>query len=185
MKFAVATMLTAMTAVVSAVTSSTGVFNISSPVDGQTYVIGQILPCTWQILPNIDPSGITLNINLVSAAAGSNVSIAIQQGADMSKTNPMQQGNDTYYEHSVNYAIPSTVLGGNYNVIFDANGAQTKIPITIQTSMTTSSAKPSGTGASASSSSGSIFNAAARPSLDLATKTVGALTIVACIAFAL
>ncbi|ORX57451.1 hypothetical protein DM01DRAFT_1382004 [Hesseltinella vesiculosa] len=186
MKLSVVSFLTALLAVVSAqVTSPTGVFNVTSPVNGKTYVIGQFIPCIWDVLPNIDTSGITLNINLVSTGAGSNQTLSIAQNADVSsKTNPQQQGNSTYYEYKVNYQIPPTVAGGSYNVVFDANGAALTIPITIQASMTTSSAGPSSTGAS-SSSSGSIFNAAPRPGLDLTTKTLGALTIVACIAFAL
>ncbi|KAI8332456.1 hypothetical protein BC941DRAFT_436754 [Chlamydoabsidia padenii] len=193
MKFSVAAFVAATMAAVSAqVTSPTGVFNVSSPTPNSPYVAQQILPCTYQLFQNVDTSGITLNINLISTAAGSNVTLNIATNADMSKSSnsAKQNGNVTYYEHSNNYLIPSTVVPGNYKVSFVANGAALDIPITIlpaaaSSSLVSKSGTATGSGAGASSTgSGTIFNNNA-PRMGLATKTVVALTAVAGIALAL
>lgn len=133
-----------------------------------------------------------MNIDLVSAATGSNVTLNIATNADMSKSSnsAKQNGNVTYYEHSVNYLIPDTVVPGNYKVAFIANGAALDIPITIlpaaaSSSLAAKSGSATGSGAGASSTgSGSIFTGDATR-LDLTTKTVVALTAVAGIALAL
>lgn len=192
MKFSVATIIAATIAAVSAqVTAPTGIFNVTSPTPNSPYVAQQVLPCTYQLFQNVDTTGITMNINLVSAAAGSNTTLSIQANADMSKSSnsAKQNGNVTFYEHSINYLIPNTVVPGNYKVSFVANGAPFDIPITILPAAASSSISKSGsaTGTGGSSSTGgSIFTgSASRMNLDLTTKTLGALTVVAGVALAL
>ncbi|ORZ23174.1 hypothetical protein BCR42DRAFT_319305 [Absidia repens] len=193
MKFSVATIIAATIAAVSAqVTAPTGVFNVSSPTPNSPYVAQQILPCTYQLFQDVDTTGITMNINLVSAAAGSNVSLPISTNSDMSKSSnsAKQNGNTTYYEHSVNYMIPTTVAPGDYKVSFVANNAPFDIPITILPAASSSLISKSGsaTGSSgAASTGGSIFTGSApsRVNLDLTTKTLVALTAVAGVALAL
>lgn len=132
-----------------------------------------------------------MNINLVSAAAGSNVTLNIATNSDMSKSSnsAKQNGNVTYYEHSVNYMIPTTVTPGDYKVSFVANNAPFDIPITIlpaaASSLISKSGSATGSGGAASTG-GSIFTgSASRMNLDLTTKTLGALTVVAGVALAL
>jgi hypothetical protein len=38
--------------------------------------------------------------------------------ADVSASNQQTQNNETFYEHSLNYPIPTTASVGNYNVSF-------------------------------------------------------------------
>jgi hypothetical protein len=135
-----------------------------------------------------------MDIDLISTATGSNVSLSIATKGDMSKSSnsAKQNGNVTYYEHSTNYLIPDTVLPGNYKVAFSASGSVLDIPITILPAAASSSLSAksgSATGsAGASSSGGSIFTGSAGSSqmnLDLTTKTLIALTGVAGLAFVL
>ncbi|CAO3643179.1 unnamed protein product [Cunninghamella blakesleeana] len=190
MKFSVISFVAATIAAVSAqVTAPTGVFNVSSPQANFPYVVGQTLPCTYQLFQNVDTSGITLNINLVSATSpGGNatINLPIATGADVSKTSASakQSGNTTYYEHSINYPIPTTVIAGQYNVVFSANGANFNIPIQILPLASATASKTGGPGSSSSPTNIFAGNSAARMGgFDLTTKTAFALSAVAVIAF--
>ncbi|KAI8096787.1 uncharacterized protein BX664DRAFT_324829 [Halteromyces radiatus] len=191
MKFSVAAFVVSAIATVAAqVPNPTGIFNVTSPTPNSPYVAQQILPCTYRIFQDVDTTGITLNIQLSSTAAGSNTTLVIATNADVSKSSNSanQNGNITYYEHSVNYNIPTTVTPGSYKVSFIANGAPLDIPISIlpAASSTALSKSGSASGSSPTSSGGSIFTGdASRMNFDLTTKTMMALTAVAGIAFVL
>ncbi|KAI9308901.1 hypothetical protein BJ944DRAFT_259394 [Cunninghamella echinulata] len=189
MKFSVISFVAATIATVSAqLTSPTGVFNVSSPQPNYPYVIGQALPCTYQLFPQVDTSGITLTINLVAATGGANATnLVISTAADVSKTSASakQNGNVTYYEHSINFPIPTTISAGSYNVVFSANGAPLNIPITVLPFASTPTIPNSGKG-SAPTGGTSIFtggSASRMSGLDLTKKTAFALSAVAVIAF--
>ncbi|ORZ14708.1 hypothetical protein BCR42DRAFT_329492 [Absidia repens] len=165
-------------------------FNVSSPIPRYPYVIQQILPCTYQLFQNVDTTGLTMNISLISTTAGSNVSLHIAVGADMSKSSNSvkQNGNITSYEHSTNYLIPTSVTPGSYKVSFSAGGgASLDIPIIILPAAATSSLATKGgsaTGVPGSSATDhSIFSGSAsssRPALGM--KYLIALACVAGIA---
>ncbi|KAI8328986.1 hypothetical protein BC941DRAFT_443946 [Chlamydoabsidia padenii] len=185
MKYSVIALVATMAATVSGqVTAPTGVFNVSSPTPNSPYVAKQILPCTYELFQNVDTTGLIMNIDLISTATGSNVSLNIATNADMSKTtnSAKMNGNITYYEHSTNYLIPATVAPGNYKVAFSASGSVLDIPITILPAAASSSLSAksgSATGSpGASSSGGSIFTSDSSM-VNWTTKTLFALTGVA------
>ncbi|ORZ13719.1 hypothetical protein BCR42DRAFT_493097 [Absidia repens] len=169
-----------------------GNFNVTSPTPNSPYVAQQILPCTYQLFQNVDTTGLTMNIDLISTATGSNVSLHIATNADMSKSSnsAKQNGNLTSYEHSTNYLIPTSVTPGSYKVSFSAGGAAPlDIPINILPAAASSSLAAKGgsaTGVAGSSATGgSIFSsdAVAMPaSLSLGEKCLMALTCVVGIA---
>ncbi|KAK4512773.1 Small subunit (SSU) processome component [Mucor velutinosus] len=138
-------------------------YNVSSPVSNGPYVVGQILPCTIQLFENV-VSDIALSISLDSAAAGSNLTYPIAASVDVSKTtaSAKQNGNITYYEHSVNYNIPTTVVPGAYKVVFLDSKTNTHldVPINVLPAASASaiiSAASTGAAAATSTSAGSIF----------------------------
>lgn len=107
---------------------------------------------------------IALSISLDSAAAGSNLTYPIAASVDVSKTtaSAKQNGNVTYYEHSVNYNIPTTVIPGAYNVVFLDSKTNTHldVPINVLPAASASvikSAASTGAAAATSTSAGSIF----------------------------
>ncbi|KAI8992062.1 hypothetical protein BDF20DRAFT_848005 [Mycotypha africana] len=138
-------------------------YNVTSPVANGPYVVGQVLPCTIVLFENI-VSDISLSITLQSAAAGSNVSLPVATSVDTSKTpaSAKQNGNVTYYEHSVNYNIPTTVTPGQYKVVFLDSKTNTHldVPINVLPAASASvinSASATGGASASSTSSGSIF----------------------------
>ena len=130
-----------------------------------------------------------LTISLTSATS-SNVSYVISSSVDVSKTSASakQNGNVTYYEHSVNYNIPSTVTPGTYNVVFLDTLTNTHLDVPINVlpvASTPSASSAAGTGSSASPTA-SIF----KPSSDvgsmapgLTTKVIVSLAGVAALAY--
>lgn len=126
-----------------------------------------------------------------SNAAGTNTtSTSITATADVSKTDAFvkREGNLTYYEHSINFNIPTTVKPGNYLVVFFDRATNTKLPIPIEirpaAAPTSSGIKSQATGTPGQSQSpGSIF--AQNAASPLATNTLMALVGVAGAAFLL
>lgn len=102
-----------------------------------------------------------------------------------------REGNLTYFEHSINFNIPSTVKPGNYHVVFFDKSTNTKLPIPIEIRPaavpTSTGIKTSSTGTPGHSQSpGSIFAQGAASSVTpLASKFALALVGVAAIAFLL
>ncbi|KAI8047956.1 uncharacterized protein B0P05DRAFT_565044 [Gilbertella persicaria] len=192
MKFfaAVSGIALALTSVAAQLTAPMQNYNVSSPVSNGPYVAGQVLPCTIQLFENV-VSDIALSISLTSVAS-SNVSYTIASSVDTSKTSASakQNGNVTYYEHSVNYNIPTTITPGAYNVVFFDSRTNTHLDVPINVLPVASASvvkSASATGAS-SSSSPSIFKgtsdvAAMAPGLT--TKVIVSLAGVAALAYML
>jgi hypothetical protein len=115
------------------------------------------------IYPFLD---IALSINLVPSTAGTpgatNVtSFPIASTVDVSKSSDSMKrnGNLTYYEHSVNYQIPSTVPAGSYNVVFFDSRTNTHldVPINVRPAAA-ASASLSGSAAGAAATAGTSGN---------------------------
>ncbi|KAI9032926.1 hypothetical protein CLU79DRAFT_728796 [Phycomyces nitens] len=175
-------------------------YNVTSPVSNGPYVVGQVLPCTYQLFDEYDTSVLKLQISLTSATNAS-ITLPITTNADISKTTEFSkfEGNYTYYEHSINYQIPTTVAVGQYNVVFLDATTQTKLVVPIEvraaavvpsTTLPPSKAPTEGSSTPNSAStpaSSNIFsgNSGAMTSPGLATKTLFALAAVAGIAFML
>lgn len=136
---------------------------------------------------------LNLQINLEATAVGTNLtSIPIATTADVSKTDAFvkREGNLTYFEHSINFNIPSTVKPGNYQVVFFDKSTNTKLPIPIEirpaAAPTSTGLKTQSTGAPGHSQSpGSIFaqGAASSAQTPLTTRALIALVGVAGVAF--
>ncbi|KAL0088513.1 hypothetical protein F4703DRAFT_1846832 [Phycomyces blakesleeanus] len=210
-------------------------YNVTSPVSNGPYVVGQVVPCTYQLFNEYDTSGmphihiqniiiffitttreeeknvktnaiilvLKLQISLESAT-NSSINFPITTNADISKTTEFSkfEGNYTYYEHSINYQIPSTVAVGQYNVVFLDATTQTKLVVPIEVraaavipsttippskAATEGSSSPTGGSGASTPASSNIFagNSGAMTSPGLATKTLFALAAVAGIAFML
>ncbi|GAB5589608.1 hypothetical protein Unana1_04508 [Umbelopsis nana] len=130
-----------LTYVSAQVTSAAGNFNVTNPVENQTYVTGQQLPITWRLLANTNFSTLQLEIVLTNTISGNYSQTIITTQADVSASNQQSANNETFYEHSLNYPIPANAPLGNYNVIFislDTN-VNTTIPIKIIAAASTSS----------------------------------------------
>ncbi|CAO3627514.1 unnamed protein product [Cunninghamella echinulata] len=163
-------------------------YNVTSPVKSGPYVAGQILPCTYRLFSTIDTSGLDLYITLqitdpipppttISSSNNStntttttttltlpvNGTYVIAEKADVSKTDAFlkQDGNLTFYEHSINFNIPTTVRPGNYKVTFLDRSTNTNLPIPIEIRPAAPTSSPvngiSPSGSTSSSSPGSIF----------------------------
>ncbi|KAI7888354.1 uncharacterized protein EV154DRAFT_425866 [Mucor mucedo] len=168
-------------------------YNVSSPVSNEPYVMGQILPCTIQLFENV-MSDIQLSINLESSAINSNASFVVAATVDVSKTtaSAKRNGNVTFYEHSVNYKIPTTLIPGSYKVVFLDSRTNTHLDVPINVLPVASTSVVSSPvitgGASATPASpGSIFkesngNGVAAMSPGLATKAIVSLACVAAFA---
>ncbi|KAL7318993.1 hypothetical protein PS15m_002170 [Mucor circinelloides] len=176
------------------ITAPTRNYNVTSPVSNGPYVIGQILPCTYRLFSDVDSSALNLQIDLEATTAGTNTTtIPIASTADVSKTDAFvkREGNLTYFEHSINFNIPTTVKPGNYNAVFFDKSTNTKLPIPIEIRPaavpTSTGIKTQSTGAPGHSQSpGSIFAQGAASSITpLTTKTLAALVGVAGVAFLL
>lgn len=72
--------------------------------------------------------------------------IVITDNADVSKTeaSAKHDGNITYYEHSFNFKIPSTVAPGRYNVVFFDASTNTELPIPIEIRSAAAAQSPNG-----------------------------------------
>lgn len=57
-----------------------------------------------------------LSIYLTSTSVANFTTQTIAAAADVSKSSPQTDNGVTFYEHSINYAIPSTTPAGSYNV---------------------------------------------------------------------
>ncbi|KAG2204765.1 hypothetical protein INT46_006158 [Mucor plumbeus] len=107
--------------------------NITSPLINGVYAAGQILPLGYTPLN----SNIVLNIYLKSADASFNEA-AIVLSADTSNNPtyhvPIKVDNTTYYQHSINYAIPIAYPAGNYECIFEntVSRTNTSIPVSFR-----------------------------------------------------
>ncbi|OAD08243.1 hypothetical protein MUCCIDRAFT_154866 [Mucor lusitanicus CBS 277.49] len=104
--------------------------NISSPLLNGVYIAGQILPLSYTPLsPNI-----VLNIYLKGANINeSAVALNADTSNDPTSNVPIKVDNMTYYQHSINYAIPTTYPAGNYECIYEnvATHTNTSIPISV------------------------------------------------------
>ncbi|KAI9484490.1 hypothetical protein BDB00DRAFT_774843 [Zychaea mexicana] len=170
-------------------------FNVTSPVSNGPYVAGQILPCTYVLFSEVDSSSLQLQIVLEPVSGGASNStttapttMVIAQSADVSKTDgsAKQNGNMTYYEHSINYSIPKAATPGNYDVVFKDLSTNTdlSVPIEIRPMSAATSSHPSATG----SSGGDMSVFASAPSMhhqQLTAKALWALAIVAGVAIML
>ncbi|CAM0140178.1 hypothetical protein VKS41_005796 [Umbelopsis sp. WA50703] len=180
-----------MTYVTAQITSAAGNFNVTSPVENQTYVAGQTLPITWRLLGGTDFSSLQLEIVLSNNISGNLTEVVITAQADVSAINGQTANNETFYEHSINYPIPATSTLGNYNVIFipkDTN-VNTTIPIQIiAAAKTSSSVAPSASAGSSSSASAAPSNPFASSAdkvtpMHMAGFTLAALGAVAAIVY--
>ncbi|KAI8327180.1 hypothetical protein BD560DRAFT_451885 [Blakeslea trispora] len=191
-------------------TAPTRNFNVTSPVSNGPYVVGQILPCTYRLLSDVDSTALNLQIDLVPSgsslpavtavpsngtATGSNTtasSVSIAANADVSKTDAFikREGNLTYYEHSINFNIPTSVKPGQYNVVFLDKATNTKLPVPIEI-RPAASATSAGPKATASGSpghpqaSGTIFSQGGGASTATLSKALIGLIGVATFAFLL
>ncbi|RCH82982.1 hypothetical protein CU097_005004 [Rhizopus azygosporus] len=152
----------ALTGALAQVTAPMQNYNVTSPVMNGAYVAGQMLPCTVTIFENV-PADISLSVSLVSAA-NSSTSFVIASTLDTSKSpdSVRTKNNVTYYEHSVNYNIPTNIPLGSYNVVFldSKTNTQTPVPITIlpvSSSSVVPSAAATGSSGTPSSTNASIF----------------------------
>ncbi|KAI7864712.1 uncharacterized protein EV154DRAFT_180478 [Mucor mucedo] len=197
MRFATITSLVfaVVIGVTAQITAPTRNYNVTSPVSNGPYVVNQILPCTYRLFSDVDSSALTLQINLEATVVGTNAtSILIAATADVSKTDAFvkREGNLTYFEHSINFNIPSTVKPGNYQVVFLDKSTNTKLPIPIEIRPaavpTFTGSKTQSTGAPGHSQSpGSIFaqGGASSANAPLTTRTLVSLVAVAGVAFLL
>ncbi|ORY98575.1 hypothetical protein BCR43DRAFT_487766 [Syncephalastrum racemosum] len=96
--------------------SQDGQFNITSPLDNSIYVAGQILPITYR-LGDATLSSFGLNIYLKSSTVANFSEVAIATGADVSKSSAQTEDGSTFYQHTINYAIPSVDAAGSYQVM--------------------------------------------------------------------
>ncbi|KAI8084482.1 uncharacterized protein BX664DRAFT_337091 [Halteromyces radiatus] len=156
-------------------------YNVTSPVNNGPYVAGQILPCTYRLLSNVDTNGLDLAITLQAIGGftvptpsnnttnstnieNNNGTYIISEKADISRTDAFfkQEGNLTYFEHSINFNIPTTVKAGNYKVLFTDHSTNTNLQIPIEIRPAAPTPSPAN-GASPSvgpnHSPGSIFTA--------------------------
>ncbi|KAI9016460.1 hypothetical protein CLU79DRAFT_325488 [Phycomyces nitens] len=181
MKFyALLSMLIGAASVSGQLTAPTRNYNVTSPVSNGPYVIGQILPCTYRLFSDVDSSALSLQVTLEPTALPSNGSLLISANADVTKTDAFikRDGNLTYYEHSINFNIPSTVKPGNYKVVFLDKSTNTQLPVPIEVRppavSTSSLAKASATNIPGQTqSTGSIFT----KSSDSTMNSPGLLTV--------
>ncbi|CEG78812.1 hypothetical protein RMATCC62417_13359 [Rhizopus microsporus] len=152
----------ALTGALAQVTAPMQNYNVTKPIMNGIYVAGQMLPCTVTIFENV-PADISLSVSLVSAA-NSSTSFVIATTFDTSKSPDSVRTNNnvTYYEHSINYNIPTNIPVGSYKVVFldSKTNTQTVVPITIlpvSSSSVVPSAAATGSSGTPSSTNASIF----------------------------
>lgn len=125
--------------------SSDAQLNISSPIQNGVYIAGKTLPLTY--IPDTS-ANLNLNIYLRGMDASSNETV-IAENADVSNSpeNAVHDPNSQsiYYQHSINYNIPTTTPAGDYEVIYQNmnTNVNTTIPISIMAYVAPSSALPS------------------------------------------
>lgn len=153
------------------------------------YWLGRYVALSLEIL--LQPAGASASASASGAAAGSsNSTIVIAENADTTKTDSSvkTKDNTTYYEHSINYAIPKTLTPGQYQVVFldKTTNTQLDIPIEIRpASAASSSLSASATGSDASGPSSIFAGAPSSKDFGLAAKTLLALAAVAGVALML
>ncbi|SAL97911.1 hypothetical protein [Absidia glauca] len=135
--------------------------------------LGGFTPSLPPPLPTATSSTNTTNTNSSGSSSipteSTNGTYIISDKADVSRTDAFfkQEGNLTYFEHSINFNIPTTAKAGNYKVVFTerTTNANMVIPIEIRPAAPTpshaSGASPSGLGPN--HSPGSIFTGTAAP----------------------
>ncbi|KAI9263765.1 hypothetical protein BY458DRAFT_540663 [Sporodiniella umbellata] len=149
-----------ITGTVAQLTSAMRNYNVTSPVPNGPYVAGQVLPCTVTIPETATDISLSIKLN---SASSTNTSFVIAQKFDTSKTSGTRKNkyNETYYEHSFNYNIPTNITPGVYNVIFldSLTNSQLDVPINVLPVASSTSKSASGTGSSSTTSStnGSVF----------------------------
>ncbi|KAI7874554.1 hypothetical protein K492DRAFT_137687 [Lichtheimia hyalospora FSU 10163] len=128
-------------------------YNVTSPVSNGPYVVDRILPCTYRLMSDVDSSCMDpykFALSISSSGSGKNATqpepIMITDNADVSKTeaSAKHDGNMTYYEHSFNFKIPSTVAPGRYNVVFFDASTNTELPIPIEIRSAAPAQSPNG-----------------------------------------
>ncbi|CAO3693764.1 unnamed protein product [Umbelopsis ramanniana] len=183
-----------LTYVSAQITSSTGNFNVTNPVENQTYVTGQQLPITWRLLGTSDFSSLQLEIVLTNTLSGNYSETIITAQADVSASNQQSDNNVTFYEHSLNYPIPATAPLGNYNVIFMSKDTSTNttVPIKIIAPAATSTSVAAPSASAGTSASGTLTASSSNPFASKADKvspmqmagfTLAAMGAVAAIVF--
>ncbi|KAI8579255.1 hypothetical protein K450DRAFT_242401 [Umbelopsis ramanniana AG] len=183
-----------LTYVSAQITSSTGNFNVTNPVENQTYVTGQQLPITWRLLGTSDFSSLQLEIVLTNTLSGNYSETVIMAQADVSASNQQTANNVTFYEHSLNYPIPATAPLGNYNVIFMSKDTSTNttVPIQIIAPAATSSSVAAPSSSAGAAASGTLTASSSNPFASKADKvspiqmagfTLAAIGAVAAIVF--
>lgn len=77
---------------------------------------GQVLPIVYDLLVN--PITLQLNVLLVSSGSVNQTEYQVVQNADVSEdASSLQSKNgQSYWMHTVNYLIPTTIPPGQYNV---------------------------------------------------------------------
>ncbi|KAG2185228.1 hypothetical protein INT44_002018 [Umbelopsis vinacea] len=170
-----------LTYVSAQITSSTGNFNVTNPVENQTYVTSQQLPITWRLLGTNDFSSLQLEIVLTNTISGNYSETVIMAQADVSASNQQSADNVTFYEHSLNYPIPATAPLGNYNapelklvlqVIFMSKDTSTNttVPIKIIAPAATSSSVAAPSSSAGTVASGSLTPSSSNPFASKADK---------------
>lgn len=134
---------------------------------------------------------IQLSISLESAVS-TNATYVVAASVDVSKTtaSAKKNGNVTYYEHSVNYKIPTTLIPGVYKVVFFDSRTNTHLDVPINVLPVASASvvkNPSMTGSSTLSptSPGSIFKSDNGNGVGTMSPTKAVLSLACVAAFAL
>ncbi|KAG2173135.1 hypothetical protein INT43_004508, partial [Umbelopsis isabellina] len=160
MRLIVLVIACAVNLVVAQVQAPDGSFNVTNPIQGGTFVSGKTLPIVYDLLDN--PIALELNVYLVPSDStnGNSSEITIKQNADISEdaSSMHSQNNETYWEHTINFPLPSTLAAGAYNVVFQdvLSHTNTTVPIMINAVPASSSAAsmPSASATSVSSTAG-------------------------------
>lgn len=98
------------------VQSPDGSFNVTNPIKGGTFVQGKTLPVVYDLLVN--PVTLQLNVYLVYSGSGNVTQVTIAENAVVTEdaASLQSKNNQSYWEHAVNFAIPTTIPAGAYNV---------------------------------------------------------------------
>ncbi|KAI9486694.1 MAG: hypothetical protein EXX96DRAFT_51363 [Benjaminiella poitrasii] len=118
--------------------------NITSPLNDGVYVAGRALPLIY--IP-ANPANLNLNIYLRPVITVANET-TIAHNADISSDGvAITVDNKVYFEHSINYMIPTTTPAGSYEVIYQNTNTNTNttIPITINAYVLSTTVIPTAT----------------------------------------
>ncbi|KAI8577856.1 hypothetical protein K450DRAFT_249585 [Umbelopsis ramanniana AG] len=133
MKFALVALASLLNLALAQVQSPDGTFNVTNPIKGGTFVQGKALPVVYDLLVN--PITLQMNVYLVYSGSGNGAQVTIAQNADVTvdASSLQNKNNQSYWEHSINFAIPTTIPPGTYNVVFEdvTSHTNTTVPITI------------------------------------------------------